>query len=115
MAFSHDDYDQFFVAVKQKLYMECADLAMVIYLVLGAHYIFNLSYHSWVYDLMRFIQERIADIPSDDKGKKSRSPVATSHINGLVVAYDSLKIIDNDDSTQETTESIEIQEEYEED
>ena len=38
-----------------------------------------------------------------------------SHINGLVVAYDSLKIIDNDDSTQETTESIEIQEEYEED
>ena len=40
VAFSHDDYHQYFIAVEQKLYMECADLAMAIFLVLGAHYIF---------------------------------------------------------------------------
>ena len=90
VAFSHDDYDQYFIAVEQKLYMECAVLAMAILLVLGAHYIFNLSYHSRVQDLMRFIQGKISEIPSDNKG---RFPVAASHISGLVIAYNSLKII----------------------
>ena len=50
--------------------MECTDFAMAMFLMLGSHYIFNLSYHPRIYDLLRFIQEKVAGIPSDDKGKK---------------------------------------------
>ena len=73
-----------YIAIEQKLYMECADLPMAVYLMLGAHYVFNLSYYQWIYDLLRFIQERVADIPSDEKGKRSKSPLAASHISGIL-------------------------------
>ena len=100
VAFTHDDYDQYFIAVEQKLYMECVDLTMAIFLMLGAHYIFNLSYHSRVFDLMKFIQEKIAEINSDGKGKKSKSAVAASHISGLVAAHNALKLVDNHEITE---------------
>ena len=50
--------------------MECTDFAMAMFLMLESHYIFNLSYHPRIYDLLWFIQEKLAGIPSDDKGKK---------------------------------------------
>ena len=102
--FNHDEYNQFFIAIEQKLYMECADLAMAIYLMLGAHYVFNLSYHPRIYDLLKFIQEKVADIPSDEKGKKSKSPLAASHISGILSTYHSLKTAED----QETLDTVEI-------
>lgn len=77
-----------------------------------SHYIFNLSYHPQIYDLLRFIQEKIANIPSDDKGKKMKSPLAASHINGIVSQYNSLKDDYEDEGTHETTETVEIDSEY---
>lgn len=78
---------------------------MAIYLMLAAHYVFNLSYYPWIYDLLRFIQEKVADIPSDEKAKKSKSPLATSHISGILATYDSLKTAE-DDSTLDPMEEI---------
>lgn len=59
---SHDDYNQYFVAIERKLYMESTDVAMALFLLLGSHYILNLSYHPKIGDFMRFIQEKIAGI-----------------------------------------------------
>jgi len=107
VAFNHDEYDQFFITIEQKLYMECTDLTMAVFLQLTSHYIFNLSYHPQVYDLLRFLQERVANIPSDDKGKKIKSPVAASHISGLVATYDSIKSAED---IKDSPEPVEIPE-----
>lgn len=92
--------------------MECTDFAMAVFLMLGSHYVFNLSYHPRIYDLLRFIQEKIANIPSDDKGKRMKSPLAASHINGIVSQYDSLKDEHDDEGTQEATGTVELDSEY---
>lgn len=92
--------------------MECTDFAMAMFLMLGSHYIFNLSYHPRIYDLLRFIQEKVAGIPSDDKGKKMKSPLAASHINGVVLQYESLKDDHEDEATKETIECVEGDSEY---
>jgi len=71
--------------------MESADLSMALFLLLAAHYVFNLSYHSKTTDLMKFLQEKVAKINSADKKvKKLKSPVATEHINGISREYDQL-------------------------
>ena len=103
--FNHDEYDQFFIAIEQKLYMECADLPMAVYLMLGAHYVFNLSYHPWIYDFLRFIQERIADIASDEKRKRSKSPLAASHISGILSTYNSIKSAEDEETLEVESES----------
>lgn len=51
MVIQHDDYDQYFIAVEQTLMMETTDVATVIFLMLGSHYIFNLNYHPKVNDI----------------------------------------------------------------
>ena len=61
---SHDEYDQYFISIEQKLSMESTDLATAIFNLLGCHYIFNLSYLTKLTDMMRFIQEKVAQISS---------------------------------------------------
>ena len=62
-------------------------MATAVFFLLAIHYIFNLSYHSKVADVLRFIQEKVAGIPSDDK-VSTKSPVASSHINGISLVHD---------------------------
>ena len=62
--------------------MECANVATAMFHLLGSHYILNLSYHPKLNDLLIFIQEKIAHIPSSH-GVKPKSAVATTHINGI--------------------------------
>ena len=57
--------------------MECKNIVTTLFLVLAARYIFNLSYHTKVHDLMRFLLKKVAGIPSDKGAKKISSPVAT--------------------------------------
>ena len=59
-------------------------------------YIFNLSYHAKVHELMRFLQEKVAEIPSDEATKKIKSPVVTSYIQGISSVYKSMKSQDDD-------------------
>ena len=70
--------------------MECHDLASVLFLLLGSHYILNLSYHSKLHDTITFFQEKVAKILSTAKSK-AKSPVAANHINGIYSEYDVLK------------------------
>lgn len=78
--------------------LETTNLASALFLLLAAHYVFNLSYHTKAAEVLTFIQEKFAKIPtvvfdSKHKGKrpKDKSPVASSHIIGIVRCYESLK------------------------
>ena len=85
----HEEYDQYFVVIEQQLCMESTDLSMALFLLLAAHYIFNLSYHSKITDLMKFLQEKVARINSGTKSvKKLKSPVVTTHINGIAAVQE---------------------------
>ena len=90
-----DDYDQYFLAIEQTLMLESRDVAAALFLLLASHYVFNLSYHSKCSDLMTFVQEKIAKIPSfgasSQKKRKEKSPVALSHVNGMSRVYNHLK------------------------
>ena len=90
VVFTHEEYYQYFIAIEQKLCMECADVSMAIFLLLASHYIFNLSYHSKIFEMMRFFQEKVAKILSNDKSKKMKSPLAASHVSGISGIYDTL-------------------------
>lgn len=90
VVFNHDEFDQFFVSIERKLFMECADLASALFLLLGSHYILNLSYHQKLHDMMTFLQEKVAGISSAST-HKSKSPVAVNHINGISAEYDNMK------------------------
>ena len=90
VVFNHDEFNQFFVSIEQKLFMECADLASALFLLLGSHYIWNLSYHQKLHDMMTFLQEKVAAISSVSI-HKSKSPVAVNHINGISSEYDNIK------------------------
>ena len=77
-------------------------MATAIFHLLGSHYILNLSYHPKLNDLLIFIQEKIAHIPSSH-GVKLKSAVATTHINGIAFEYEALKKsgADNDSDTDD--------------
>jgi len=89
VVFNHDEFDQFFIAIEQKLLMECSDLATALYLLLGSHYILNLSYHPKLHDTIMFFQEKVAKITTSSS--KSKSPVAANHISGICSEYEVIK------------------------
>ena len=93
MGFDHDEYIQYFIALEQTLILECKDIVTVLFLLLAAHYIINLSYHAKVHKLL---QEKVAEFPSDEVTKKIKSPIATSYIQGISSVYKSMKSQDND-------------------
>ena len=94
VVFTHDEYDQYFVAVEWKLCMECIDLATALFHLLGCHYILNLRYHQKLSNMMRFIQEKVAGIPSPSS-VRSKSPVSTFHIVGISSEYAVMKESDS--------------------
>lgn len=63
-------------------------MATAVFFLLASHYIFNLRYHPKTSDILYFIQEKVAGIPSDDRRKLTKSPVASSHINGIANVHD---------------------------
>ena len=79
---NHDGYDQYFVAIEQKLYFECTELATALFHLLGCHYILNLSYHPKLSDLLRFFQEKIAGIASSQGTSGNRT-----HVGGISAEY----------------------------
>lgn len=87
-----DEYDQYFLTIEQSLVMESRDVAGAVFFLLASHYVFNLSYHSKCADLLTFLQERVAKIPSFEarKKRKEKSPVALSHVNGITRVYNRL-------------------------
>lgn len=78
-------------------------MATAIFHLLGSHYILNLSYHSKLNDLMRFIQEKVAYIPSSH-GVKSKSAVATTHVIGITSEYAAVKNVADHESTDSDTD-----------
>ena len=63
-----------------------------LFFLIASHYVFNLSYHPKMYEVLRFVQEKIVNIPSDDRSKVSKSLVASSHINEITSVFESLDI-----------------------
>jgi len=88
---NHDDYDQHFIAIERKLYMESTDLATALFHLVGCHYIFNLDYHQKLTDLMLFLQEKVVQIPSAAM-TKWKSAVSITHVNGISSHYKALKM-----------------------
>ena len=73
--------------------LNCAELSTAIFVLLAAHYVFNLSYNTEAADFFVFLQEKIAGIPSrsEHKSRKDKSTVAVIHTNGITRVYDNLK------------------------
>ena len=69
--------------------MECSDFASALFLLLGSHYILNLSYHPKIHDIMTFFQEKVTKISS--KSTKPKSPVAANHVKGICSEYEVIK------------------------
>lgn len=46
---------QYFIAVEQKLILECSTLIAALFFGMSAHYIFNLEYHSKVKGVWLFL------------------------------------------------------------
>lgn len=72
VAIAHDNYYQYYIAIEKGMYMDCTDVVTAV-LLLASHYVFNLSYHPKVHELLRFIQEKVSGIPSTKKRAKFRS------------------------------------------
>ena len=73
---------QYFIAVEQKLMLECSTLSAALFFGMVAHYIFNLEYHSKVKGVWLFLQDKVFQLPSSDKGGK-HSPSCIAHITGI--------------------------------
>ena len=98
---NHDEYDQFFISIERKLYLECTDVATAVFNLLGCHYVFNLSYNTKLTDIMRFIQEKVAQIPSTGP-MRWKSAVSATHINGITSEYNELKKVQEEDFTSDS-------------
>ena len=73
------------------------NIATTVFLLIASHYVFNLSYHSKVYELLIFIQEKIGRIPSCSK--KKSTPIMQSHISGIVRIHDAYAVKDDFECT----------------
>ena len=80
-----EEVKQYFVAVEQQLMMESVSLVSSVFLLLAAHYIFNLSYHPKSGDVWVFIQENVCQLPS--KGSK-RSPSYVTHSKRIAQLFE---------------------------
>ena len=99
---THNEYEQYFIEIEQKLYMECTDVATALFNLLGCHYMLNLSYNKKLADVMGFIQEKIAQIPSDE-AVKWKSAVSATHNIGISSEYKVLTR--NEDKEIESSDS----------
>ena len=60
----HEDYSQYFIPDEQVIMLERTDLVSALFLLLAIHYVFNLSYLTKGAELLMFIQEKFAKIPT---------------------------------------------------
>uniref|UniRef100_A0A1X7UTF7 Uncharacterized protein n=1 Tax=Amphimedon queenslandica TaxID=400682 RepID=A0A1X7UTF7_AMPQE len=68
---AEDEIDpQYFVAVEQQILFECKDVINALFHLISTYYVFNMSYHGRVQDILYFIQEKVLDI-KDSTTKKS--------------------------------------------
>ena len=65
-----DLQDTYFIAVEQKILMECRCAAKALYCLLATHYVFDISYNPSAKDVLLFLQEKVTGI-SDPGFKKS--------------------------------------------
>ena len=72
---------QYFIAVEQKLMLECSTLIAALFFGMVAHYVFNLEYHSKVKGVWLFLQEKVFQLPTDKNGK--HSPSCIVHVTGI--------------------------------
>ena len=68
MVVTNDDYNQYFIAIEQEMCMESTDVATAVFNLIASHYVFNLSYHDKIHEMLRFVQEKWMDIQSNEKG-----------------------------------------------
>ena len=60
----------YFIAVEQKLLMECRSFVKALFSMLAVHYVFDMSYNPNVKDVLFFLQDKIAGV-TDPGYKKS--------------------------------------------
>ena len=81
-----DEDKQYFIAVEQSLLIKSDYMVSVVFLLLAAHYCFNMDYHPKVKDLMTFIANRVARIPLPDRFKWSA--LVGVHVAGITRQYE---------------------------
>ena len=104
------ELNQYFVAVKQELMLECSTLPGIVFHCLGAHFIFNLNYQKKLPSYGLFIQERIAGIWISrlDIKRVSRLGIKRSHLHlhTLLVLQGFLKDFEGLDDWQIHTNAV---------
>lgn len=66
---------QYFIAIEQKLVIECNSLVGAMFTLLATHYVFDLGYHTKAKDFFKFL-EHLLDI--DDKTTKEECQLSFS-------------------------------------
>ena len=98
-AIEKDEYYQYRISIESHLVLETTEFETALFVLLGSHYVLNLSYHEKAVEFFLFVQEKIAKISSDDK-KKKKSSVAVVHVSGLCREYNNLcKEFEDDEET----------------
>ena len=76
-----DEKKQYFIAAEQSLILESSNLVCAMYFLLATHYIFNMDYSPKARDVLTFVQEKIASIPS--KSGRKWGALVGSHFQGI--------------------------------
>ena len=79
---------QYFLAVKQELMIETSNVVVALFYLLASYYIFNLQYHSKSKDVLSFLQEKVAGLPSTGTAYK-KTPTVVAHTAGITRYYES--------------------------
>ena len=66
-----DILPQYFVAIEQRVLIECKSLERAIFIMLAVHYVFNMEYHPVVKDVLYFLQQKLLELA--DNARKNSS------------------------------------------
>ena len=67
---SGDISPSYFIAVEQRLLLECRNIQSALFLMLATYYVFNIEYCAKVKDVLYYMQERVLCFP-DQSVKQS--------------------------------------------
>lgn len=65
------------MAIEQQVLIECKSFERAVFILLAAHYVFNMEYHSMVKDILYFLQEKLLEL-DDYVHKKSSMYLSVS-------------------------------------
>ena len=78
-----EDFKQSFIAIEGQLILECHSFINAVYIMLIAHYVFDIEYNPRIKDVLYYLQEHMLGLP-DPKFRKSAN---YSSISSAIACY----------------------------